>query len=317
MSGKHVKFLGLIAIILSLILVLPMIEGASLASGALKQGDKNEHVLKVQKQLKNLGYYRGKLDGVFRSDLTSAVKRFQTANNIETSGTVGSITRDLLNSGNAISAPEYDKIRPLKMGDRGSAVKKLQAQLRSLKYYGGKVNGVFNEATKKAVANFQKTNSISASGVADIATRKLLNSGNGKAAPSTTQQNNGKRAEKVEQLIAMAKKQLGKPYVFASTGPKSFDCSGFTQYCYKRIGVKIPRSAHHQGYQKRTRLSRGDLQRGDLVCFNTNAKTSSRVDHVGIYLGNGEFIHCSSTYNKVVITDLSGYGHYSWGLRVF
>jgi cell wall-associated NlpC family hydrolase len=316
MNSKHAKLLGLIAITLSLLLALPMIEGASLAGGALKQGDKNEYVLKIQNQLKSLGFYKGKLDGVFRSDLTSAVKRFQIANNIETSGTVGIIMRDLLNSGNAVSALEYDKIRPLRKGDRGNAVKKLQEQLRSLKYYSGRVNGIFTDATKRAVANFQKVNSLNINGIADITTRKLLNSGHGKAAPST-QTNDSKRAERVERLIALAKKQLGKPYVFTTTGPNSFDCSGFTQYCYKKIGVKIPRTAHYQGYQKLKRLSKSDLKRGDLLCFNTNAKSSSRVGHVGIYLGNGEFIHCSSTYSKVIITNLSSYGHYSWGLRVF
>ncbi|NLG25776.1 MAG: C40 family peptidase, partial [Clostridiales bacterium] len=94
------------------------------------------------------------------------------------------------------------------------------------------------------------------------------------------------------------------------------DCSGFTQYCYRQAGVTLPRTAYMQGYMSnRTRLSKGELKRGDLMVFNT-VSDNDLADHVGIYLGDGKFIHASSSRGKVVISSLSGYSGFSWGFRL-
>lgn len=82
---------------------------------------------------------------------------------------------------------------------------------------------------------------------------------------------------------------LGVPYVYGGSSPKGFDCSGFTSYVYKHFNVSLPHSSASQ-YTRVTKVSRDNLQPGDLVFFASSAG-GSRINHVGIYVGNGNFIH--------------------------
>jgi cell wall-associated NlpC family hydrolase len=126
----------------------------------------------------------------------------------------------------------------------------------------------------------------------------------------------------LEKVIALAVQQYGKPYVYATHGPDTFDCSGLTSYCFGTVaGVSLSRSAYGQGYDNRFQKIEtiGALARGDVVCFNTVASDIDLSDHVGIYLGGGKFIHASSGAGKVIVSTLaSGYYNrtFSWGLRV-
>ncbi|MEG0180258.1 MAG: C40 family peptidase [Terrisporobacter sp.] len=108
-------------------------------------------------------------------------------------------------------------------------------------------------------------------------------------------------------IVNYANKQLGKKYVYATAGPSTFDCSGFTYYIMKKTtGKKIPRSSTAQGkYGKK--ISRKSLKKGDLVFFATTGK--GRISHAGIYLGKNKFIHASSTKGKVVVSSMAS-GHY-------
>lgn len=109
-----------------------------------------------------------------------------------------------------------------------------------------------------------------------------------------------------EQIVAFAKTFLGVPYVYGGNGPSCFDCSGFTKYVYAHFGYNINRGATQQ-LSNGTAISRSQLQPGDLVFFRHN--TSKPVSHVGIYIGNNQFIHASTNAYKVQINDLSG--HYA------
>ena len=126
----------------------------------------------------------------------------------------------------------------------------------------------------------------------------------------------------INKVIALAKAQSGKPYVYGTTGPNSFDCSGFTYYVFKNAaGVTLKRTSESQGYDSAyAKISAiSDLKVGDLVFFNTNSDDADLCDHVGIYLGSGSFIHASSAGGKVITSSLnSGYYNrtYSWGRRV-
>ena len=116
-----------------------------------------------------------------------------------------------------------------------------------------------------------------------------------------------------------AKKFLGRPYVWGATGPNCFDCSGFTQKVYKSIGINLPRISRSQA--KVGRLVRfNELQKGDMVFFDTSRANRGRVNHVGIYLEDGKFIHASSGKRKVVITSFNKKifykRHFLWGRRV-
>ncbi|MFJ7626318.1 NlpC/P60 family protein [Streptomyces sp. NPDC097595] len=89
---------------------------------------------------------------------------------------------------------------------------------------------------------------------------------------------------KAEKVLAFARAQLGKPYVWGATGPSSYDCSGLTQAAWKAAGVDIPRTTWDQ-VNVGTRIATADLQPGDLVFFYDD------ISHVGIYKGDGMMIH--------------------------
>lgn len=115
---------------------------------------------------------------------------------------------------------------------------------------------------------------------------------------------------KGQQIVNYAKKFMGVKYVWGGTTPKGFDCSGFVQYVYRHFGVELERVAVDQATQG-IKVKRNNLKPGDLVFFDTDGG-HNYINHVGIYIGDGEFIEASSGYlsHKIKITDMSG-GFYS------
>jgi len=94
---------------------------------------------------------------------------------------------------------------------------------------------------------------------------------------------------------------LGKPYVWAEEGPDAFDCSGLTYNIYGKMGIDIPRTASEQAKMGKC-ISFANLQYGDLIFFGPSNRHSRRINHVGIYLGEGWFAHASSSDRKVTIS---------------
>jgi cell wall-associated NlpC family hydrolase len=123
-------------------------------------------------------------------------------------------------------------------------------------------------------------------------------------------------SKKVEKIIVLAKRKLGNSYAPAKAGPDHFDCSGFVYYVFTHNGIKIPRTSLTQS-QSGSKLSRNELRRGDMLFFDTHER--KHINHSGIYLGDGKFIHASSgkAYG-VTISDLDK-GFYKdkfrWGVR--
>lgn len=103
-------------------------------------------------------------------------------------------------------------------------------------------------------------------------------------------------------VVNFAKSLLGCRYVYGGTTTSGFDCSGFVQYVYKNFGVTLNRSSRDQ-YSNGVAVSKSNLQAGDLVFF---AKNGSTITHVGLYIGNNQFIHASSPTTGVIISDLYG-----------
>ncbi len=115
----------------------------------------------------------------------------------------------------------------------------------------------------------------------------------------------GKLSAKSKRIIALAKQKLGKRYVWGATGQRNtFDCSGLTTYVCKKNGIKLPRRAIQQSKVGKP-VKRSELKPGDLVFFDTSKQRKGYVNHVGIYIGNGKFIHASSAKKKVIITSLN------------
>ena len=107
------------------------------------------------------------------------------------------------------------------------------------------------------------------------------------------------------QIVAYAKTFLGLPYVYGATGPRAFDCSGLTYYVYKHFGYSINRGGTGQ-LRNGVTVSKSQLQPGDLVFFNSdNPSNVNRATHVGIYIGNGHFLHASSAKVGIIISDLN------------
>ena len=107
---------------------------------------------------------------------------------------------------------------------------------------------------------------------------------------------------------ALAKKYLGGKYTWGGTTPsKGMDCSGYTQFIYKKIGVNLPRTAYQQYKWRGGVPVRDGLKKGDLLFFNTDKKRGIPITHVGVYLEDGKFIHAASTKKGIIISSLSGY----------
>lgn len=103
---------------------------------------------------------------------------------------------------------------------------------------------------------------------------------------------------KVDDLIAYANAELGKPYVFGDEGPASFDCSGLMQWIFAKVGIRLPRTAAQQ--QAATPAVTGKPQPGDLVFWGRPAH------HVGLYIGAGKMIAAPHAGAKVQIQSVYG-----------
>ena len=125
-----------------------------------------------------------------------------------------------------------------------------------------------------------------------------------------------KKNTSIDKLITLAKSKLGDSYEYAAAGPNHFDCSGFVYYVFKENGITIPRTSLLQS-EGAKKLNRRELKRGDILSFDTYDR--KHINHSGIYLGNGKFIHSSSgkAYG-VTISELDK-GFYKdkfrWGVR--
>jgi len=107
-------------------------------------------------------------------------------------------------------------------------------------------------------------------------------------------------------LIEDAKYFNGGKYVWGGTTPKGFDCSGYVQYLFKKHNVNLPRTAWSQS-KLGQKIVLSNLKTGDLLFFNTDKKRGIPVSHVGIYMGNGKFIHAASRKKGIIISPLAGY----------
>ena len=132
--------------------------------------------------------------------------------------------------------------------------------------------------------------------------------------PSTTTSSNSSSSStnsststsnSASKVISYAKKLLGKPYVWGAQGPNGFDCSGFTYYVFKNsAGITLPRTSSAQSKYGKS-VSKSNLKAGDLIFFDTVGPNNGAVTHVGLYIGNGQFIHAASGQGKVVINNLN------------
>jgi len=112
-----------------------------------------------------------------------------------------------------------------------------------------------------------------------------------------------------QKLLEDAKYFKGGRYVWGGTTPKGFDCSGYVQYIYKKHDINLPRTAWAQS-KKGEDVHLSNLQKGDLLFFLTDKKRGIPVTHVGIYTGDGKFIHAASKKQGIIISPIT-HGKYA------
>jgi cell wall-associated NlpC family hydrolase len=105
-----------------------------------------------------------------------------------------------------------------------------------------------------------------------------------------------------DSVVSFARQQVGRRYVFGGTSPaRGFDCSGFTQYLARAFGVSLPRTAAEQARAgQEIPRERSLLRPGDILTFGRGG----RVTHVGVYVGEGRYVHASSGAGRIVESDL-------------
>lgn len=110
-------------------------------------------------------------------------------------------------------------------------------------------------------------------------------------------------------VVDAARSAIGKPYVWAATGPNAFDCSGLVVWSFAQAGVRVPRTSQQQARAGQP-VARADLQPGDIVIYYANAS------HVGIYAGGGEVIHASTYGRPVAEVPIDAAGPYNRARRL-
>ena len=283
-------------------------------------GDRGDEIERIQQRLKDLEYYDySSITGYYGPVTEKSVMRFQRTNDLTEDGIAGPNTLELLYSDNA----KYFCIYP---GDRGEDVSLIQARLKTLGYYTySNITGYFGTVTEQALKQFQAQSGLTADAKAGRNTRARLFSenapswdgvdrigGDGSDDDSDSDDDSGSEPEEpvssVDKMLAFANQQLGKKYVYSTEGPNTFDCSGFVYYVLKYMGISTRRYSaagfsNVESWEKITQQR--DLKPGDLLFFRSTS--SSRIGHTGIYLGNGEFIHASSSGGCVKISTMTNY----------
>lgn len=128
----------------------------------------------------------------------------------------------------------------------------------------------------------------------------------------TVQAASQSKTEKRNAVVQLAKEQVGKSYVYGATGPSAFDCSDLAQYVYKKAAKKtLPRTTYGQ-VTKGKRVSLSHLKKGDLLFWGS----ASAPYHVGIYVGDGQYVHAATPSQGVRKQAISAYFYPSAAKRV-
>lgn len=272
----------------------PIIQEKFLAEHEVIQYGKNSEIVRyIQYKLTKLGHYEDAIDGVFGLLTEHAVKGFQSAYQLNVTGQVDQQTMETM-----IQAErDYDinKIRDhiddLNEFSPTEQIRDVQEVLFYYGYYQGSIDGIYGPLTKGAIEHLKNIE---------------MNEPNNEPSDNTSQQSQSNSTIKevsvedptivqlevkndMNPLIDTAKAYLGTPYVWGGTSPDGFDCSGFIQFVFQQHQITIPRTVN-EIWNFSTPIESPSI--GDLVFFETYQPGPS---HLGIYLGNGNFIHAGSS----------------------
>ncbi|MHC1694310.1 MAG: peptidoglycan-binding protein [Eubacteriales bacterium] len=286
--------------ILSLLLAVLMLAGllgttafAADTYPTLQSGSRGVHTTALQYLLMSKGYSLTP-DGIAGSVTINAVKSFQRSAGLTVDGIAGNATFTAL-------------VSTVRRGSGGNAVKALQTLLRDKYSAGTAVDGVFGSGTESAVKAFQSKTGLTSDGIVGPATWRKLYAPSpftlGQYSQLTEQSSSGATAK----IIAFAKSKLG------STAYYNY-CQRFVRLSYEAGGIKssVSASTAYQAWKLwGVSTSSTNIPVGATVYFN-----SSAAGHVGIYIGNGNVIHASTTVRIESLSKLMGmYPYYGWGYQ--
>ena len=306
-NNKKLRF-AVIVLCAVLVIAALMPTSALAASSLLRLGSTGSDVTTLQERLIELGYLDyPNATGYFGTLTKTAVTRFQTKNGLTVDGIVGSQTQAALYASGV-------KSMILRVGSWGEAVKSLQLKLKALGYFNGTGTGYYGSVTRAAVISFQMANGLTADGIAGPITHKALFSGSAvtesasSASAATDSTSAAASTASTDAIAEIALEQLGKSYVLGTQGPTTFDCSGLAYYAVTQAGFSATRMSAAGYFTYSAWESVGgiaNLQKGDLIFFRS--ESSSSISHMGIYIGDGQFVHASSGQAKVMTSTLSTY----------
>ncbi len=274
----------------------------------LQKGDKTEEVAALQLRLMELGYLGIDEPTQYYGNATkAAVQLFQRQHELQQDGIAGAQTQELLYGEAAKPYVMYE-------GAEGSDIEDFQELLVELGYLeSNQVTGYYGTDTVAAVRKFQQRNHLTKDGKAGEKTIETINSADARVSYEKEQEIEEEKKKaaaaaraqtaegRIDKMISIAKKQLGKPYILGAKGPSSFDCSGLAYYCLRQVDV-YTRRLNASGLSRTSSWTKvsslDDVKRGDLLFFKSD--DSSSVGHVGIYIGSGEMIDASSANGEVV-----------------
>lgn len=279
------------------------------SAAGYEYGTKGGDIPAIQKKLIAAGY-KARLNGEYDANTKWAVRLYQKDKGLPVNGIVDSATYKSL-MGKSLDESKLSKLGKMseeKIAAEWAASQKTQANSKTL---------VADSKASKSKDSKKNTNKNN---------KKSKDKSNGKSGKETIKMSparadslldpfdsdfvftkTGSVSKSVQDVIKEAENYRGVPYVFGGNTPKGFDCSGYVRYVFAKKGISLPRSADEQ-YTVGTKVSKKNLQPGDLVFFETYEKG---VSHSGIYIGNGKFISATSS-SGVAIADLAG-GY--WGER--
>ncbi|ANC78664.1 hypothetical protein ABE65_018420 [Fictibacillus phosphorivorans] len=293
---------------------------AKTSSKEMKLYSTGQAVMKLQKDLKFLGFFTYyKTTDYYGTITTEAVRKFQISQKLKATGVADAKTQEMIAKAvaakkapvappapkptpapskpatpPATSKPQPSTSKDLKFGTTGPEVKQLQTRLKNLGFFKyPMITDYFGTVTEDSVEAFQKAHGLPVTGiVTKTVLDKMTEVENKKPDPVKTPN------EITINVIANAAELMGTPYVWAGTTPSGFDCSGFIQYVFAKENVSLPRTVA-QMWNATTAVSKPAV--GDLVFFETYASGPS---HLGIYLGNDQFVHSGSS-TGVTISNLT------------
>lgn len=278
-------------------------------SRTLMYGHHSTSVRTLQKKLHSLSFYNGNIDSQYGVLTEHAVKSFQNTHELLPTGradrqTLMTITHE---QQKRLAEPLQKIAHTISPGETSQDVKKLQKALSFYGYYTGSVDGIYGPLTLNAIEQYQRDHQLS---VEENLEKSFIQSLSKKMKDEKPKimhktQKTKKDPKPVEvtsvgntaKIIKEAKKYIGVPYIWGGESPRGFDCSGYIQYVYQQNNIQLPRTVH-EIWNVTTSVNK--LSVGDFVFYETYQPGPS---HMGIYLGNGQFIHAGD--NGVTISKMS------------